>query len=131
MSKYTIEELKEHHYRCACNKEDLEINERAGCFFCLEIFPASEAYYPAEDHTAHCPRCDIDSVIVDDGINEFSQELLSALQYEYFIKEVDWGDGSSQPKSKDEIDSEIKEFQDHIPKSLELKRIRREKNLNK
>ena len=45
MSKYTIDELKEHHYRCNGNREDLKIHERAGCFFCLKIFPASEVIH--------------------------------------------------------------------------------------
>ena len=91
MSKYTIEELKAHHNRCNDNRDDLKIHERAGCFFCLKIFPASEViHFVGDGYTAHCPKCGIDSVIVDDGVNEFSPELLSALQYEYFEKEPDW-----------------------------------------
>ena len=58
MSKYTIEELKAHHYRCNGNRDDLKIHERAGCFFCLKIFPASEViHFVGDGYTAHCPKC--------------------------------------------------------------------------
>lgn len=91
MSKYTIGELKQHHTRCNGNREDLKLHERAGCFCCCKIFPASEViHFVCDGDTAQCPKCGIDSVIVDDGVNEFSPELLSALQYEYFEKEPDW-----------------------------------------
>lgn len=91
MSKYTIEELKEHHNRCNDNRDALKLHERAGCFCCCKIFPAREViHFVCDGDTAHCPKCGIDSVIVDDGVNEFSPELLSALQYEYFEKKLDW-----------------------------------------
>ena len=90
MSKYTIEELKEHHDRCNDNRDALKLHGRAGCFCCLKIFPASEViYFVCDGDTAQCPKCGIDSVIVDDGDKEFSPKLLSALQYEYFEKEPD------------------------------------------
>lgn len=85
MSKYTIEELKAHHYRCNGNRDDLKIHERAGCFFCLKIFPASEViHFVGDGYTAHCPKCSIDSVIVDDGVKEFSPELLQAMHLYWF-----------------------------------------------
>jgi len=88
MSDYTSEQLKLHHQRCYCNREALQKSDRAGCFQCLEIFPSSEVVgFVCDGDDAHCPKCGIDSVIVDDGIHEFSFQLLKALQYEYFEKE--------------------------------------------
>lgn len=120
MSKYTIDELKEHHYRCNGNREDLKIHERAGCFCCLKIFPASEViHFVGDGYTAHCPKCDIDSVIVDDGVNEFSPELLSALQYEYFEKEPDWNSILNNPASTDGANDFVSLFEAALQRAAE------------
>ena len=90
MTKYRDDELRFHHTRCHRNRETIQSSQQAGCFCCLEIFPASEvtAYIDAPPSgDAHCPRCGIDSVIADDGLNEFSPELLRALREVYFMSE--------------------------------------------
>ena len=112
MSKHTIEQLKERHDRCNGDREALKNSERAGCFCCLKIFRASEViHFVCDGDTAHCPKCGIDSVIVDDGVNEFSPELLSALQYEYFEKEPDW---NSIPNN-----AEVEEFRARFEAALQ------------
>jgi hypothetical protein len=88
MSDYTSEQLQLHHRRCNGNREALRKNDRAGCFQCLEVFSSSEVVgFVCDGNDAYCPKCGVDSVIVDDGIHEFSLQLLQALQYEYFERE--------------------------------------------
>lgn len=106
MAKYTEDQLRFHHSRCHCNREDIQSSQTAGCFHCLEIFPASEvtAYIVAPPSgDAHCPRCGMDSVIADDGLNEFSSDLLMAIhRYAFRSTENPWS--NLIPKaSKEEI----------------------------
>lgn len=87
MAEYTEDQLRFHHSRCSRNREVIQSSKQAGCFHCVKIFPASEVtafidHPPSGD--AHCPKCGIDSVIADDGVNEFTSELLSALRKQYF-----------------------------------------------
>ena len=91
MTDYSEDQLRFHHSRCHRNREDIQASQTAGCFHCLEIFPANEvtAYIGAPPSgDAHCPKCGIDSVIAKDGVNEFSPKLLQALHDEYFGKEM-------------------------------------------
>ncbi len=119
MTKYTPEQLQFHHTRCHRNRETIQSSERAGCFCCLEIFPASEvtAYIDAPSSgDAYCPRCGIDSVIADDGLNEFSPELLSALKYEYFEKEAEPFVVPLSKEEQEECESIRKQFEAALAK---------------
>lgn len=114
MPKYTDEQLRFHHTRCHRNRESIQASKRAGCFWCLEIFPASEvtAYIdhpPSGD--AHCPKCGIDSVIADDEVNEFSPELLRALKQQYFEKKPKPFIRTISKEMQDEIDLLAKQFE--------------------
>ena len=106
MSKYSKDQLRFHHSRCHRNREDIQSSQTAGCFHCLEIFPASEvtAYIDAPPSgDAHCPRCGMDSVIADDGLNEFSSELLKALHLYSFRSITDPWPSLTSKASEEEI----------------------------
>ncbi len=79
--------LAGHHERSLRNKAAILVATTVGCFHCCQIYPASEVKHftsntPSDD--AWCPKCGIDAVLVEDGANEFSMELLQALKKRYF-----------------------------------------------
>ena len=58
--------IGEAHAHCGNNRAELMRSEKAGCFYCCEIFGASFVDdWIDEDTTALCPKCRIDSVIGD------------------------------------------------------------------
>lgn len=69
------------HRLCSANREQLGRVQRAGCFYCCQMFSPSEITdwvdgrqvetgSTADGITALCPRCGIDSVIPDTpGVN--------------------------------------------------------------
>ncbi|MEH2450459.1 cytoplasmic protein [Nostoc sp.] len=49
------------------NREQIEVSEKAGCYYCLSIFaPKKNCEYCDWGATVLCPKCGIDSVI---GLN--------------------------------------------------------------
>lgn len=87
MNTYTEEYLAAFHRRSLKNREAIQAAEKVGCFQCCKIFPASEVTEFTENGQsadAWCPKCGIDSIIVDDGVNEFTPELIQALYGRYF-----------------------------------------------
>lgn len=77
------------------NRDLLETSERAGCFYCQELFDASEIQEwvdedPAESAkgirgvTAVCPRCGIDAVIPSSVPLPLSKELLAEMHAHWF-----------------------------------------------
>ncbi len=120
MSQYSQEELKRHHDRCSGNRGALAISKLAGCFHCQEIFPAKAVIaFVSDGDDAYCPKCSIDSVIVDDGINEFTPELLSALRHRYFEEPHDWSAVLNNPTRQAEIEEFRKLFEEAV-RSAEL-----------
>ena len=88
MTTYTKEYLATAHKRCSNNLQDFAADTKAGCFYCCRIYLARElADNPnnADGDDAWCAKCNTDSVIIDDGINEFTLELLQALRKHYFF----------------------------------------------
>ncbi|WPP52417.1 hypothetical protein [Catalinimonas niigatensis] len=48
------------------NQQDLMKSDKAGCYYCRKIYPASEVKeFLEEEATALCPKCGIDSVLPD------------------------------------------------------------------
>lgn len=87
MNTYTDEYLGAMHRRSLQNREAILAAEQVGCFECCEIFPASEVTHftvNGQSADAWCPKCGIDSIIANDGVNEFSPELIKALNERYF-----------------------------------------------
>jgi hypothetical protein len=67
------------------NKKALEISEKAGCYYCLKIYPANEVtdFLEVED-TALCPHCGIDSVLPGKSPYELTSETLKELNKFWF-----------------------------------------------
>lgn len=66
------------------NKQDLMKSDKAGCYYCRKIYPASEVkeFIEGED-TALCPKCGIDSVLPD-SVYDLSIEKLRELHQFWF-----------------------------------------------
>ena len=68
------------------NKSQLENSQLAGCYYCLQTFPASEIKeYVDKGLTALCPHCGIDSVVGDVCGYELSKNALQEA-HEYWFK---------------------------------------------
>lgn len=66
------QELLDAHSHCVRNQAELKESAIAGCFYCLQTYPADEVWEyikelteDEERTTAMCPRCGIDAVIGD------------------------------------------------------------------
>lgn len=58
---------------------------KAGCFFCLAQFPAREVVeFTGGDETPICPKCGIDSVILDATGWRPTRVLLSRMEARWF-----------------------------------------------
>ncbi|MFC1639036.1 cytoplasmic protein [Patescibacteria group bacterium] len=70
------------------NREQLAESDEAGCYYCRNVFPASEVsnYVIEEDgtETAVCPKCGLDSVLADSAGIELSAENLEQLNEYWF-----------------------------------------------
>ncbi len=77
------------HKFCSGNKAAISASDQCGCFYCREIFPASEVtewtWMRREDPptTALCPRCGIDSVLPDKQV-ELSEAMLQEMSERWF-----------------------------------------------
>ena len=71
------------------NRAELNASTLAGCFYCLEVYPAShvDRYLNEGDGTACCPECTIDSVIGDaSGLPSSDRSFLGAMHQACFEK---------------------------------------------
>ena len=85
MDKTFLENAHKHSFQ---NREEIEKSKNAGCFYCKEIYPASEISEWIADKqgdTAQCPKCVIDSVIGDASGIEITKEFLEAA-HEYWFE---------------------------------------------
>lgn len=85
--EYSTEDLIKYHRLCTSHKTALSQSERAGCFYCLTIFPTSHIKNWCDgkpDYTAFCPVCGHDSVLPDNDDVQISEELLKAMQLHWF-----------------------------------------------
>lgn len=83
-SKVSLEEI---HKLCIYNRETIGESTMCGCFFCIHVFEPTEIESWTDDgRTAHCPRCEIDSVLPDSQV-EITEELLVQMCEKYFIGE--------------------------------------------
>ena len=77
------------HSYCTRNRETLKRSKKCGCFYCLNIFSASEIdQWIDEDQTALCPHCHIDSVIGDASGYSVTKEFLKTMN-EYWFSSVE------------------------------------------
>jgi hypothetical protein len=65
----TEQELQDLHKHCKDNRGEIKRGAKAGCFYCLEVFPKEDVqeYTTASPKRgtadAICPKCGIDSVL--------------------------------------------------------------------
>lgn len=79
------------HKYCKNNKPELEVKQKCGCFYCLEIFDSTEINeWVIEDNradkygTAICPKCEIDSVIGECTGYPITEEFLDVMRDFWF-----------------------------------------------
>jgi len=83
-------ELQRLHKACSNNRASIKRGAKAGCFYCLEIFPKEDVQEWSSDHSgeyAICPRCGINSVISQSEFPSL-RDLRAALRpmHEYWFK---------------------------------------------
>ena len=84
------EGLHEIHTHCTANREEIEASSRCACFYCQEVFRATEVkdyiVEPSMDYkeTALCPRCGADTILGDAAGIPFYKELIEKLHHHYF-----------------------------------------------
>lgn len=82
--------LRAVHQYCSCHRDQILQSSICGCFYCLEIFAATEINeWIDEGKTALCPRCEIDSVLGNAPIfgrilPVEDKEFLSAMHKQWF-----------------------------------------------
>lgn len=77
-------DIKSAHKFCANNQKAISKSKNCGCFYCLEIFPASEVdLFVDDDNTAVCPKCSMDSVICDQDV-AFDKQFLQDMNKYWF-----------------------------------------------
>ena len=74
------------HEFCTANKEQLQKDNKCGCFYCLAIFEPSEIkdWLLDSAKTALCPYCGIDSVIGESSGFPITTEFLSEMKKYWF-----------------------------------------------
>ena len=84
------EGLHEIHTHCTANREEVDASSRCACFYCQEVFRATEVkdyiVEPSMDYkeTALCPRCGADTILGDAAGIPFYKELIKKLHRHYF-----------------------------------------------
>ena len=81
------DKIKAHRF-ATDNRRLIESSTVCGCFYCKEIYPASEVtrYLSEGSGTAFCPKCGIDSVLPDKSGLPITEEFLSSMHEEWFEK---------------------------------------------
>jgi hypothetical protein len=87
MTAFTFRELDTAHKKCSEN-EELVLNAKScACFHCLQHFNPTDIKDFAGDtphRTAFCPKCGVDSILTDMELDKVPDDLLAAMQEEYF-----------------------------------------------
>lgn len=63
---YPVSYLIQAHTVVTSNKSEIKKSEKCGCFYCMQVYSATEITDWIDDtggDTARCPNCDIDAVI--------------------------------------------------------------------
>ena len=91
MATYAQNYLKMLHRQSIGNKARLADAKDCGCFSCLSHFAVAELEYCDDEggQTAVCPHCGIDSVIGEYEEQRVPDDLLKAMNEEYFGCDVD------------------------------------------
>jgi hypothetical protein len=95
--------LDKAHARCSRHRGELEASETCACFYCCETFAPSQISEWIEDHwkdgapmepadnwTAICPHCGIDSVVGSaSGLPVNDPTFLQAMHDYWFERKID------------------------------------------
>jgi len=91
MSDSTDINIVEAHDHSSSNKQEIKSSKKCGCFFCCEIYDASDVVNFIEANndcdrlgTAICPKCGIDSVIGDASGIEITPEFMRKMHEHWF-----------------------------------------------
>lgn len=67
------------------NRKALEKSAKAGCYFCLKVYPARKVVtFLDSEETGLCPYCGIDSVLPDSAPYELTRATLEELHHFWF-----------------------------------------------
>lgn len=75
------------HKACSQNIDAVRKSKLCGCFYCLNVYPASDVLEWIEDdggNTAICPKCGIDSVFPDVSGIPLDPEFLATMKKWWF-----------------------------------------------
>lgn len=87
MSQYTETELEQFHKLSFRNERFKDQAKDCGCFCCLEHFKVDEITDWLEDgdlKTGFCPKCGVDSIIIETEKARVDDALLTQLKAHYF-----------------------------------------------
>jgi hypothetical protein len=76
------------HRHCTGNQAALQQSRQAGCFYCIEVYPAEDLEFISIEQTAICPRCGIDSVLADRSGLPLTREFLKRMHEYWFSAAV-------------------------------------------
>ena len=85
--------FKQIHDNCGWHEKDVLKSKLCGCFYCVSIFSTSEINEWIDEpndcprgqgRTAVCPNCGIDAVLPESDQYKITNELLEAMQNEWF-----------------------------------------------
>lgn len=81
-----MEDYVEAHKYSSNHKNQLLLDEKCGCFYCLSIFSPDEILEWVRDYsgTAICPYCGIDSVIGESSGYSITIEFLKKMKEYWF-----------------------------------------------
>ncbi len=76
----------EAHRHSIHHRAEIEASEICGCFYCLEMYPASAIteWTDKENDTALCPTCGIDAVVGSASGLELTTPFLEAMRRHWF-----------------------------------------------
>jgi hypothetical protein len=79
------EDLTTAHKHCRLHRDELNLSDVCGCFYCGSIFSPSEIIeWIDDDQTAMCPKCPVDSVIGSASGYPITPEFLQRMHDRYF-----------------------------------------------
>ena len=80
-----MEDCIEAHKFCTGNKKLLKSDKVCGCFYCLKIFSPKEIkMWLAQEDTALCPYCCVDSVIGESSGFPITKKFLKKMNEYWF-----------------------------------------------
>jgi hypothetical protein len=83
---FTIEQLKAAHKHASRNQDAINKSTLCGCFYCEQVYPASDVEKYTYPQDALCPKCGIDSVLADADGQELTEASFLKAMYEHWFE---------------------------------------------